>query len=272
MSKLLFGGAVFVALAVSPAMAADAARPAPVYTKAPIASAYDWNGSYIGINGGGAWGTFDTRTSTVFSPIGYFATTSVPAIAGAGLLSFKPTSITGGGQIGHNVQTGIMVYGLEADINYLHLSGSAAGGATYPCCAPTAFTINASANTDWLITARARFGIAANNWLVYVTGGPAFTSVKGSFVFRDTFATAAESASISNSLNIGIAGGAGIEAGLMTGWTMKAEFLYVDFGSVTVHSSNLTAFAPPIVFPANTFTHSVNLKSTIARVGLNYRY
>jgi outer membrane immunogenic protein len=42
------------------------------------------------------------------------------------------------------------------------------------------------------------------------------------------------------------------------------------FGSTTVSSSNLTAFTPPIAFPTNVFTHTMDLKSDVVRVGVNY--
>jgi outer membrane immunogenic protein len=52
----------------------------------------------------------------------------------------------------------------------------------------------------------------------------------------------------------------------------KLEYLRLDFGSIFGSSTSLTAFVPPIAFPANVFTHSVNLRSDIVRVGLNYRF
>jgi hypothetical protein len=49
--------------------------------------------------------------------------------------------------------------------------------------------------------------------------------------------------------------GVGGEYALMNGWSVKAEYLYVDLGRVSTTSANLTAFTPPIAFPANVFTH-----------------
>jgi len=128
-----------------------------------------------------------------------------------------------------------------------------------------------NASTSWLATGRGRVGIAANNWLFYATGGVAFTNLDANFNFTDTFANAAESASISGT-RVGWTAGGGIEAGLWQGWSVKAEYLFVDFGSVSVNSTNLRAFTPPINLPTNVFTHSVDLKANIARVGINYRF
>ena len=87
----------------------------------------------------------------------------------------------------------------------------------------------------------------------------------------DTFATALETGSIS-STRLGWTVGAGGEYAFGNGWSAKAEYLYVDLGSASVNSTNLTAFTPPIAFPTNVFTHTIELRSNIARVGLNYKF
>lgn len=135
--------------------------------------------------------------------------------------------------------------------------------------APTSFAVNASASTTWLATTRGRVGYAVKNWLVFATGGAAFTNLSGNFSFSDTFAAATESASFS-STKAGYVVGAGVEAGLWDQWTVKVEYLYVDFGTISATSNNLNAFAT--AFPTKVFTHSVDLKANIARVGLNYRF
>jgi outer membrane immunogenic protein len=272
MKKLLCGCVALMALAVGPAMAADLGA-APVYTKAPMmAPVYNWTGAYFGVNAGGAWGDSEATTTTVFSPTGYFATSSVPAIAAAGAQTIKSTGFTGGGQFGYNWQaSSSTVFGLEADFEYFGLKGSATSGAVYPCCAPTNFTINQSVKTDWLATFRARFGfLVTPSTLVYVTGGGAVTNLRGTFTFTDTFATAAESGSF-NSTKLGWTVGGGIEWAMWSGWSAKAEYLFVSFPGATVTSTNLTAYTPPISFPTNVFTHSADLDASIVRVGLNYK-
>jgi len=44
------------------------------------------------------------------------------------------------------------------------------------------------------------------------------------------------------------------EYALMNGWSVKAEYLYVDLGSVSTTSTNLTTLIPPLAFPASVFT------------------
>lgn len=265
--KFLLRTACLVALAATPAIAADMPLKAPPM----VAPVFSWTGFYIGVNAGAALETFDANTSTIFSPTGYFATTSPGAIAAAGLQTIDSTAFIWGGQAGYNWQTGNAVYGLEVDFDSLHHNASQASSGIYPCCAPTGFTVTTTANADWLVTIRPRVGMAVNNWLFYITGGAAAAKLNGSFVFTDTFATAAESASISGT-KWGWVAGFGAETGFGGGWSLKGEFLYASFTGISGSSTNLTAFAPPIAFPTNVFSHSADFKTAIARVGLNYRF
>jgi outer membrane immunogenic protein len=274
MKKLLIAVAISLGSAAI-AFAADLPAKAPVFTKAPPpAPVYSWTGFYIGGNAGGAWGNFDPSTSTVFSAAGIFNVTSTPAITAAGAQSIKPAGFTGGFEAGYNWQVNNFVFGVEGDIEYLGLRGSAnSGPVLYPCCAPTFFTVASAASTSWLATGRGRLGFAANNWLFYATGGVAFTKLNGSFNFVETFYPSAEAVSFSNN-KTGYTVGAGVEAGLWGNWSVKAEYLYVNFGSVGATGFVVASAAPAITAAAvnNPFTHSIDLKASIARLGLNYRF
>jgi outer membrane immunogenic protein len=261
--------ALLMAAPLSVASAADMPVKAPLPAPPP---AYSWTGFYIGGTAGAGWGSFDPQTSTVFSPVGYFALSSTTAITAAGTQSIKPMGFTGGFEAGYNMQVDHVVFGVEGDIESFRLKGSSTSGPVlYPCCAPTSFIVSTTASTNWLATARGRLGVANDNLLFFVTGGAAFTDLKGNFAFSDTFATAAESGAVS-STRTGWTAGGGFEAGLWGNWSIKGEYLYLNFGRITANSTNLTAFTPPIPFPANVFTHSIDLRAGLARVGLNYRF
>lgn len=259
---------------VTVAISAVAAFAADLPTKAPVVAppVYSWTGFYVGLNAGGAWSESDPNTATVFSPTGYFATTSVPAVNGVGNQLVDRSGFTGGVTGGYNWQVSHIVVGVEADFNYFHMSGSALGGAVYPCCAPTSFLLASSVSSDWLATVRGRVGfLATPALLLYGTGGLAVANVKTNWLFTDTFATANESAAISET-RYGWTAGAGGEYALMNGWSIKAEYLHVDLGSTNATSTNLTAFTPAIAFPTNVFAHSVSFRSDIGRVGINYKF
>lgn len=178
MKKIILFGLVCCIL-VAPVMAGDMSLlyKAPVYTKAPSVIAYDWSGLYVGGNFGGSWGAHHL-TTTQFAPPPFLAV-DVAALSSAESPSMNSRSFTGGLHVGYNRQIAHVVWGIEADIDYLGLNGSndeifpfpstLPEGATGP---PTQFFSTAtSASTNWLFTARPRLGFAAANWLLYVTGG-----------------------------------------------------------------------------------------------------
>jgi outer membrane immunogenic protein len=284
MKKLaMFTGAVMAALLMGSALAADLAVKAPIYKAPPPPPVYSWTGFYVGLNAGVGWGNFDPTTSMVFSPVGAFAASSVTAVNAAGPQSINPTAFTGGVQAGFNWQAGMFVLGVEGDIESFRLSGTATTTAVYPQFAPAVFTITSSANTTWLATARGRLGVAVNNWLFFVSGGAAFTNLNGAFAFNDNcgFVPACsgggpafnsiEAATLSGT-KTGYTVGGGVEAALWGNWTAKAEYLYVNFGTVTM--TGLIASPAVIAFGSNNnpFTHSLDLKANILRVGLNYKF
>jgi outer membrane immunogenic protein len=231
----------------------------------------EFSGFYVGANGGGTFGRFKVDTSPVFSPTGYFAATSTPAITTASNQKIQPNGFNAGGVVGYNHQWDNFVFGLEADFGAMNLSGTATVTQTYPCCAPTAFTVTQTAKTSWMFSIRPRVGWAFGHFLVYETAGAAFTNVKYTGLFTDTFATAHENATIDDT-RIGWILGAGGEYRVSHHLSVKGEYLYSDFGQSSVQSTNLTAFTPPISFATNVFTHTASLKAHIARGGINFRF
>lgn len=261
-----------VALSAATASAADLSP--RTYTKAPavVAPIYNWTGFYVGLNAGGAWNESNVTTTTLTPPVAYFSPTSTPAIALVGNQNINRSGFTGGATAGYNWQVGGAVLGVETDFNYFGIRGSSTGTALYPCCAPTTFTVNSSESTDWLWTLRGRAGfLATPALLLYGTGGLAVANLKASYLFTDTFAAAHESAAISTT-RYGWTAGAGGEYALMNGWSIKAEYLYVDLGRASTTSNNLMILGGAFVFPTQTWTHTVNLHSNIGRVGINYKF
>lgn len=247
-------------LAGTPALAADMAVKAPPLPPASPASGY-----YVGVIAGVAWGTFDPRTSTMEVPGGEFAPPAVAGFNAAGAQRISSASAIGGLEAGYNWQPGPYLFGLEADIEWLHLSGTATSGAVPIVGGGGTFTITSTAEIDWLATARGRIGYTANNWLFYVTGGAAFTTLRGNFTFSETLSGATESASISAPV-VGYTVGGGVEAPLSRQWSLKAEYLFVDFANVSASGTLVT----PI--PTYPVSHTLDLKLNIARVGANYHF
>jgi outer membrane immunogenic protein len=212
MKKLVSGsfGLILLTVLSGSAMAADLSPRLPVYTKAPaIVPRYNWTGAYIGINGGGGWGTSRFDFSRLGTTTGDFSTSG-------GLI---------GGTIGFNWQTSNLVFGVEGDGDWAKIQGSSA-------CPVATFTCATS--DSWLATTRARLGIADNAWLLYLTGGAAFGDVQMNVTGPTAFA--------GQSVNrAGWTVGGGVEYGFAPGWSLKAEYLHIDLGTAGCGIPNCSA-------------------------------
>jgi len=264
--RQLAASLLFPFLAFSPTYAADMMAKVP--SPAPAAPAANWTGFYVGGNAGGAWGS-DRVTSTLNAPAP-FLPVDTAAVSSAASPTLSPNGFTGGLQAGYNWQNGSWVWGGEADFDYLGLKASnnatlpfpstLPGGAVGP---PTAFFSTAtSEQASWLFTARQRLGWANENWLIYATGGLA--------VGRDKFSqnvglVAPSVETIANSsTRVGWTIGAGVEYALSQKWSVKAEYLHVDLGSVATFGTLTPAFA------GLTLSGTTRLTTEIARAGVNY--
>lgn len=233
MKKLLLGSVAILALAVPLAANAADLPAAPVY-KAPVMvpQVLNWTGFYIGVNGGGGWG----RSQFDF-----------PA-AGTTTGSFDTSGGLVGGTAGYNWQTGAFVLGIEGDVDWANIKGSA------PCPNP-AFTCQTA--DSWLGTARARLGwTPSNNVLLYATGGAAFGDIKASVAGGPPFFPG------QSATNVGWTAGAGIEFMFAPNWSGKIEYLHVDLGSFTCGITNCS----------NLSTANVKFNADIVRAGLNYHF
>jgi outer membrane immunogenic protein len=266
----LVWGAVAVGLLTAPAIAADLPLKAPPYV-APID--YYWTGWFVGANAGGAWDRSDV-SSNFSCPAGGLCSVNAPAnlanVTNAAAGSISASGFTGGGQLGYNWQSGALVYGVETDFNALDLRGSRAASVA-SVTTPSVFNPAASVETNWLYTLRGRVGWTwTPRVLLYATGGLAVADLKvaNSYTTTNNPANTAAGASSASSTMSGWTVGAGAEWALLGNWRVKVEYLYVDFGSVGTAASVNNGTFPN----SNVLQTSADLKTHIARLGLNLRF
>jgi outer membrane immunogenic protein len=258
-----------VALAVLPAAAADmpvkAPPPAP-----PMAPVFSWTGFYIGGNAGAAI----NDTSHTLDPSGCFLTGCGAGGVAANPLRtfssrFNQAAFTGGGQIGYNWQFApAWVVGLETDFNFDGLNQTDTAVQILP--APLAGTFNHSVShrRDWFGTARARLGwLPIDRVMLYATGGLAYGRVASSTAASFSASLDTYAGSISTT-RVGWTAGGGIEWAFTNNWTAKAEYLFVDLGSVSYTDACIAACG--ILAPA--YQTGVTTREHIARVGINYLF
>jgi len=120
------------------------------------------------------------------------------------------------GTLGYNLQTGNWVWGLEGDISYSWIKGTAIG---------TGFCAGVGCQTEnrWFGTFRGRIGYAIDRWMPYITGGAAFGDVK---MTTNTGVSETDP-------RFGWTVGAGVEYALLSPWTSKIEYLYMDLGKAS---------------------------------------
>jgi outer membrane immunogenic protein len=277
----VFLGSVAAIAMITSASAADlpmkAAAPAPV-----MAPVWNWNGFYIGVNGGYSWGRAG-RDITFVNPV-----TGLAIVTAAGTGTTGDSNLNGGlfgGQIGYNWQTSNWVFGLETDAQWTGQRGSTtalcpATSAVVPGpCLPgltfvpvgafgTAATLDQK--LEWFGTFRGRVGVAVvPSVLLYATGGAAYGTLKTNlgltgFTANGTPVTAAGS---SSDTRLGWTVGGGIEAMFAANWSAKIEYLYMDLGTVSS-----TALFPTATGVALGASLNSRITDNIIRGGINYHF
>jgi outer membrane immunogenic protein len=228
MKKLLLASVAIMTISAS-ALAADLPRrsaapysPAPTTSVVTAVPSFTWVGFYAGLHAGYVWSDITTRVTPPLT------------VDGDGFMF--------GAQAGYNAQFGALVAGVEGDISWTDVGGSAtgAGGTSF------------HADLDWLATARGRLGVSFDRALVYGTAG---------FAFGDTNYRVASGgvAGASSDVSTGYALGAGVEWAFTNNLTAKAEWLYYDLGRDTVKDGA-------------GFDHRVENDGSLGRVGLNVKF
>jgi outer membrane immunogenic protein len=252
--------AAVLALVATGASAADMPMKAPQQT-----TTYQWSGCYVGLNlGGGASGT---KFNSAVDPGTHLAAPDPSVVAASGTGSHGGDGLLAGGQAGCNMQSGLLVVGLEGDFDYFHSNPFFSNGSITLSDGVTPFTIGQSITTNYLATIRPRVGIASDRDLAYVTAGVAFTRVSYLESYSDgTAPPGSGSAAASKSL-VGWVAGAGWERAIADHWTFRAEYLYASFPAVNALGAITDAGGG-----ANTLHGSGDLVTQLLRAGVNFKF
>lgn len=258
LSTLLCAAAAVAAIS-APAAAADMRM--PVKALPPVAPIFSWTGFYIGVNGGGAFGTdhdvvvSETRFG-VLAPQGTW-----PGVGTFG--SLQPVGGFGGGQIGYNYQVQNWVWGIEADFQGASIKDSTSATLAY-ISFPNTITVASQNKINWFGTVRGRVGVAFDRVLLYATGGLAYGENTYTLAMTDTFGFAA--AGSQKNTRAGWVAGAGVEWAFAPNWSLKGEYQYIDLGRRTL--------TLPEAGPLAGFAISSSIKTDFhtGRLGINYRF
>ena len=272
--KALLSSAALAALTTVGFAADLPTRAVPVYAPAPI---FTWTGFYVGATLGGAFTSNNNDGVQGFSganpiPVAFagFGTGVTPVTPGALVVNPSVSAnasngsggVTGGGEIGYNLQFGQFVIGLEADIQGIARSRRASGfgrtndttgiGSAVAVIDYHSFGPTSNQRPDWFGTVRGRVGYAFDRVLVFATGGLAYTGDKcndntglnapngcsSQSSYFNYYSPGSNSpviftnnASLTNNNhnnNIGYAVGGGLEYSITSNLSAKVEYLYVN--------------------------------------------
>ena len=217
-------------------------------TVAPEPEQCNWQGFYIGINGGYSW--MDTEVSDLdFLNLG-------PPVRS---FSFDPSGPVGGGQVGYNLQPWRwLVLGVEGDAGYLGVDGrktqpGSPGGLTF-----------AEINPGVYATARGRIGVARDCLLLYVTGGWFGSDYERRVVDNEICSCGFPlGGGRDDDFRSGYTVGGGLEWMVRPHWTVRVEYLYFNVGDGTVTAH---------IRQTGNFAFGFDDDGNIIRAGLNYKF
>ncbi|MBR0834268.1 carbohydrate porin [Bradyrhizobium manausense] len=247
--------------------AADLVVKAPAAGGSVKSAAYDWSGFYAGMNVGTAWGKSNWKTNGDLGP----DSGSLSLANGINIFN-EQGSWFNGLQAGYNYQlSNRFLIGAEADVRFSSfpdaMSNLSIGGASNSNNTGMVY----SRNIYYSGSVRGRLGYAADNWLFYATGGLAW-EVEKSYLWpqgvSNAIASAANVLSSHNEMRLGWAAGAGVETVLSPHWTVRAEYLYSDYGRSST-DFDLTNLGIPGVTQQRVTSSLVEQE---IRLGLNYQF
>jgi iron complex outermembrane receptor protein len=249
---------------------ASAGARAPMLFKAPALAAWSWAGPYVGATVGYSTGT--SATDTAFSdPVGgtaLFAASTPRRLDGA----------IGGAQAGYNWIGGILLAGVEGDLNYSGQRAKLNVVCPGAICNPALIGVvddpsviarfEQGQKLEWFATLRARLGVTVTpDAIAYVTGGAAVGEVMtaGTVFGFDADGDPVNTIVSSHNTKAGWTVGGGIEGRIAGNWTGKIEYLYLNLGTVTTIPAT-----PPGATTAVAFSSRVT--DNLLRVGVNYKF
>jgi outer membrane immunogenic protein len=212
-SRVLLVGVVLSGTVMGAAQAADQSVPRgpstyyPNYSNTYYPTSIDWTGFYLGVQGGGAFGS--ARWTDPFSGVADDA---------------RPTSFLGGGQIGVNWSRDSFLLGVEADFIATQLDDSATDNLRF----------GHNVRTTWMSLVTGRLGYGVNRYLAYVKGGFAVANERNKVVSpTPNFAspTTGTFADSGMTTQYGWTVGAGLEYALNPNWSARIEYDFVDLPS-----------------------------------------
>jgi opacity protein-like surface antigen len=244
-----------------------------------FASAFNWQGPYVGFYLGGGLENNQVGTSVGnLTDSSYFTSASdINAVNTAGSWTEDSSAVILGIQAGHDWTWKHLLYGIALDYGMFSLEPSHSENSSYPSGLGQ-FSTYTSSQTNWLFTLRGRLGYHIDlnlPSLFYLTGGMAMTQLQVSNSFNDNSTFVGIGSSSVSQNQIGWVAGIGIETVPFNHISVNFEYLYVDMPSAETTgfiSNTEGGFGIPVRSMTSSFSTTTNLHANLFKVGLNYRF
>lgn len=199
-----------------------------------------WQGFYIGSYGGWAWSSINAANNAVIltSP----GSSPFRSSGGDGWL--------GGAELGYNVQSGLFVYGIEADVGILD---TGAKGIFVDSVTPSR-VITVKSDGGFYTDITGRGGLLLGNALFYAKGG--FAYFTGSVRVIDAHDNLFQNSGSFTGWTVG----GGVEYQVIPNLTVKVEYQYLD-----LDNGNFSC-----CLPASYGRLNDNITSNTVKIGVNY--
>jgi outer membrane immunogenic protein len=222
------------------------------------AGGYQWDGAFVGLNAGGAFGSSPAKLKALYEGETKFEDrNNIDAINASGFI--------GGIGAGYNFSNGPLVFGIEGDINSLNANGRDVDLFDFP-----EFQNEISTQYSFLGTVRGKIGVANGRVLGYATGGLAVGTFEDFIGGTEAEGGAHEDFGGGVKTRTGYVLGAGVEYAVTEKVSIKGEYLFTDLGR---SSFDVNEAVGDTWFGKGTqATVNADHKLNIIRVGLNVRF
>lgn len=259
MKRRLAGSAIVIAAVTGTAAAQVGSVPVE----------FSFRGLYLGANFGAVW----NHTCADWTP----------ELSGAQVEDFiykcpDRNAFTGGVTAGYNFVRAGTLFGLEADYNgWSKTSKTKAVDYTGTAIPPGAYHLSGETSPGGVGTVRLRWGFVSEELMPYLTGGFAYASGSPSTQIAYTpVGATSPSAIFSGARTLNTSGwtvGGGFEYGFARHFSMKIEYLYMQFAHAARHPQ-ICSGADCTIFMASEVGFLSHDSGSIhmARVGFNYLF
>jgi outer membrane immunogenic protein len=225
----------------------------------PAAAASGWAGPYLGAFAGYGWS--NARVTAPFdAATGFFYNWTGRSY------SVNADGFFGGATLGYNWQSGALVAGLDGELGYLGLTGSAVDPNFQPGTVPIRDTVT-RLKSGFYGALYGQLGVAHGDLLLFGKAGVAFLDAKASTLDPCSGAPGCGTTTLTMSGSktmVGWSAGAGIAWAFAPKWSVKAEYAYFDFGNISTSG--------PSSVPGERYAQSIGVTVHTVKLGVNYRF